>query len=90
MLSVTNLAFRVLRDDGVVAYLNGTEIFRMNMVTTGAIFFATMACTATGEPMKRSTSRPTSRAVCWSRASIRWRLNFTQVIPTSDAGFDRA
>jgi len=27
----TNLAFQVLRDDGVVAYLNGTEIFRMNM-----------------------------------------------------------
>jgi hypothetical protein len=27
----TNLLFRVLRDDGVVVYLNGTEIFRMNM-----------------------------------------------------------
>jgi len=28
---LTNLAFRVLRDDGCIAYLNGTEIFRMNM-----------------------------------------------------------
>ena len=27
----TNLAFRVLRDDGVVVNLNGSEIFRMNM-----------------------------------------------------------
>ena len=27
----TNLAFRVLRDDGVVVYLNGGELFRMNM-----------------------------------------------------------
>jgi hypothetical protein len=27
----TNLLFRVLRDDGVVVYLNGNEIFRMNM-----------------------------------------------------------
>jgi len=30
-LRFTNLAFRVLRDDGLVAYLNGAEIFRMNM-----------------------------------------------------------
>src|SRR5688572_13876911 len=27
----TNLLFRVLRDDGVVVYLNGHEVFRMNM-----------------------------------------------------------
>lgn len=30
---VTNLAFRVVRDDGVVVYLNGLELFRMNMPT---------------------------------------------------------
>src|SRR5258708_37918145 len=29
--SFTNLAVQVLRDDGVVTYLNGSEIFRMNM-----------------------------------------------------------
>lgn len=29
--STTNLFFRVLRDDGVVAWLNGIEVFRMNM-----------------------------------------------------------
>jgi len=38
----TNLAFRVLRDDGLVAYLNGTELFRMNM-PTGAIVSVTRA-----------------------------------------------
>jgi hypothetical protein len=38
----TNLDFRVLRDDGVVAYLNGAEIFRMNM-PTGTITSVTRA-----------------------------------------------
>lgn len=38
----TNLEFRVLRDDGVVAYLNGAEIFRMNM-PTGTITSVTRA-----------------------------------------------
>jgi hypothetical protein len=38
----TNLAFRVLRDDGMVAYLNGAEIFRMNM-PTGTITSVTRA-----------------------------------------------
>ncbi len=37
---LTNLAFRVLRDDGCIAYLNGTEIFRMNM-PTGTVTFNT-------------------------------------------------
>ena len=37
----TNLLFRVLRDDGVVAYLNGAEIFRMNM-PTGAVNYLTV------------------------------------------------
>ena len=31
LAAITNLAFRVLRDDGCIAYLNGVEIFRMNM-----------------------------------------------------------
>jgi hypothetical protein len=43
----TNLYFRVLRDDGVVAYLNGTEIFRMNM-PTGEVLSATLASSAVG------------------------------------------
>ena len=37
---LTNLAFRVSRDDGCIAYLNGTEIFRMN-IQTGAVTFNT-------------------------------------------------
>jgi len=45
--SITNLYFRVLRDDGVVVYLNGTEIFRMNM-TTNAVTYTTPSLTVTG------------------------------------------
>lgn len=41
----TNLALRLLRDDGAVVYLNGAEIFRSNM-PTGQIGFATFASTA--------------------------------------------
>src|SRR6266849_2056254 len=43
----TNLAFGVLRDDGVVVYLNGAEIFRMNM-PNGTVTYTTRAVTAVG------------------------------------------
>ncbi|MEY2410949.1 MAG: trimeric autotransporter adhesin, partial [Verrucomicrobiota bacterium] len=42
--NVTNLSFGVVRDDGAVVYLNGNEIFRMNM-QTGAVSYATFAIT---------------------------------------------
>jgi hypothetical protein len=41
------LAFRVLRDDGVVVYLNGTELFRQNM-PDGPIGFTNLASSAVG------------------------------------------
>ena len=44
----TNLWFGVLRDDGVVVYLNGTEIFRMNMPSTNPITYATVSSTVVG------------------------------------------
>ena len=47
-LAYTNLAVRLLRDDGAVAYLNGSEIFRHNM-PSGAITRATFASTAVGD-----------------------------------------
>ncbi len=46
--SYTNLALRLLRDDGGVVYLNGTEIFRSANMPAGAIAFITLA-TTTGE-----------------------------------------
>lgn len=45
--SVTNLTVSVLRDDGAVVYLNGTEVFRSNM-PAGAIDYLTYAATVIG------------------------------------------
>ncbi len=39
----TNLLLRLVRDDGAVVYLNGTEILRSNMPTNGAVLFTTLA-----------------------------------------------
>ena len=39
---ITNLNLRVLRDDGCLVYLNGTEVFRDNM-PTGAVSYTTTA-----------------------------------------------
>ena len=46
--SYTNLLLRVLRDDGAVVYLNGTEVFRSNMPTNGAIIYTTLASSTVG------------------------------------------
>jgi hypothetical protein len=40
--SISNLAVRLLRDDGGVVYLNGVEVFRSNM-PTGAVTYQTLA-----------------------------------------------
>lgn len=42
-----SLVFDVLRDDGVVVYVNGTEAFRMNM-PGGAVNYNTLATSAVG------------------------------------------
>jgi hypothetical protein len=46
--SFTNLLFQVLRDDGAVVYLNGTEVFRMNMPAGNLITFQTRASAPVG------------------------------------------
>jgi hypothetical protein len=46
--SFTNLLLRLLRDDGGVVYLNGTEVFRSNMPGAGAILFNTLASSTVG------------------------------------------
>ena len=45
--SYQSLALRVMRDDGVVVYLNGTEVFRSNL-PTGTIAYNTLASAAIG------------------------------------------
>lgn len=44
----TNLGLQLLRDDGAVVYLNGTEVYRTNM-PSGAISFTTLASSATAD-----------------------------------------
>jgi len=50
MINVTNpaaftsLLLRLIRDDGAVVYINGTEVWRSNM-PTGAITFTTKSAT---------------------------------------------
>ena len=45
--AVSSLAMQILRDDGAVVYLNGTEVYRSNM-PTGAVDYLTTATTAIG------------------------------------------
>src|SRR5207244_3860936 len=45
--AISALSLRLLRDDGAVVYLNGTEVFRSNM-PSGTIAFNTLA-SGTGE-----------------------------------------
>ncbi|MCX8157645.1 MAG: Ig-like domain-containing protein [Verrucomicrobiae bacterium] len=44
-VTLTNLVFRLLRDDGAVVYLNGGEVFRSNM-PPGPVGYATLASSA--------------------------------------------
>jgi hypothetical protein len=87
--NLTNLAFRVLRDDGCIAYLNGTEIFRMNM-PTGAVTFNTYVplLQAVGGN-DESNYYPTniSPALLVSGNNV-LAVELHQTSNTSDAGFD--
>src|SRR5439155_4651059 len=47
--AVTALQLRLLRDDGAVVYLNGTEVFRSNM-NAGAITSTSLAPLSLGPP----------------------------------------
>ena len=58
LANVSNVLLRVMRDDGAIAYLNGTEIFRNNM-TNGPVNYLTRALTAVGGA-DESTFYPTN------------------------------
>lgn len=46
--AVTNLTLGLLRDDGGIAYLNGTEIFRSNMTNAPVVYSTNWAVAAVG------------------------------------------
>jgi len=85
--TLTNLAFRVLRDDGCIAYLNGTEIFRMNM-PTGAVTFNTLAPQAIGGTDEfRYFPTNISPSLLISGLNV-LAVELHQASGTGDAGFD--
>ncbi len=85
----TNPAFRVLRDDGVVVWLNNTELFRMNLTNSGPITWTNLALTAV-DGTDENTYFPTNVAA----AALRDGTNVLAVElhqatrTSSDAGFD--
>lgn len=85
--SITNLAFRVLRDDGCVAFLNGIEIFRMNM-PTGTVTFNTLAPLAVGGSDEFNYYPTNITAALLQEGVNLLALELHQSGGTSDAGFD--
>lgn len=85
--TITNLAFRVLRDDGCLAYLNGVEIFRMNM-PTGTVTFNTLSPVGVAGT-DESAYFPTNISVAQLREGPNvLAVELHQSSGTSDAGFD--
>ncbi len=87
LAAITNLAFRVLRDDGCIAYLNGVELFRMNM-PAGVVTFNTLASTAVGgtDELKYYTTNTSAALLREGTNVLAFELH--QASGTSDAGFD--
>ncbi|MGC8742978.1 MAG: Ig-like domain-containing protein [Verrucomicrobiia bacterium] len=56
----TNLLLEVLRDDGVIVYINGVEVFRDNMPTNTQITYKTTALTAVEPDTYLQATIPTS------------------------------
>jgi len=81
------LLFQVLRDDGVVVYLNGNEVFRMNM-PEGPITYQTPASSqVTGAD--ESTWFPTNISAAWLVPGTNTlAVELHQTSGTADASFD--
>ena len=58
---ITNLTFRLVRDDGAVVFLNGRELYRSNM-PGGALNYTTLASSAVGGADEQ-TFYPTSLSI---------------------------
>jgi hypothetical protein len=85
--SYTNLAFRVLRDDGVVAHLNNVEVFRSNM-PTGQVFFSTLSPMAIGGTNEFHYLLINTNADALINGVNVLAVELHQSAGTSDAGFD--
>jgi hypothetical protein len=80
----TNLTLRLLRADGGVVYLNGTEIFRSNMPTNGTILFSTLASSSvsTGDGTTNFYPRPVNPRLLFNGTNL-LAVEIHQASPTS-------
>jgi hypothetical protein len=82
------LAFRVLRDDGVVVYLNGTELFRQNM-PEGPIDHLTLASSAVSGADETNFFPTTTAATALVQGTNLLAVELhQQALTSSDVGFD--
>ncbi len=83
----TNLVMGLLRDDGAVVYLNGTEVFRSNL-PTGAVTHTTQAISSIGN--EETVYTQTNWPAAWLRPGTNWlAVEIHQVNGTSsDISFD--
>jgi hypothetical protein len=85
--AITNLTLRVIRDDGIVVYLNETEVMRENM-PVGTINYNTTASGSIGGG-DEMTWFGTNVSAALLREGTNWvAVELHQVATTSDASFD--
>ncbi len=86
--AVLNLALRLLRDDGAVVYLNGTEVFRSNM-PDGPITYQTLASsTVIGDGEHVYYSAPVDAALLKNTGNVVAVEVHQAAASSSDVSFD--
>jgi len=86
--AVATLTMRVIRDDGAVVYLNGTEIYRSNM-PTGTITSTTLASTPIGNAAEYTWYGTTINPALLAAGSNVIAVEIHQDSPSSpDVSFD--
>lgn len=85
--SVGSLLFSVRRDDGVVVYLNGSELFRMNMPPTNPITYGTLASSSVADEVSYFPTNVSAGALTSGANLLAVELH-QQSATSSDAHFD--
>lgn len=83
--SITSLVARVVRDDGVILYLNGTEILRDNLTNAVIDYLTTAAVAVEDEPILATNVSP---ALLVAGLNVLAAEIHQQSITSSDISFD--
>ncbi len=84
-----SLSLDLVRDDGAVVYLNGTEVFRSNM-PTGAITYTTLASSAPAEPIVHQITNTVSPALFIEGTNVLAVEIHQAAVDSSDISFSLA